>query len=87
MQIHQGDQVSLIRSQLRRILSSPGFVQSARMRQFLELVVENSLSGNTALKETVIGVRVFGRSPDYDPGVEPIVRVEARRLRQKLTDY
>jgi TolB-like protein/tetratricopeptide (TPR) repeat protein len=57
------------------------------MRQFLELVVENSLSGAAPLKETVIGVQLFGRAPDYDSGAEPIVRVEARRLRQKLQQY
>jgi len=78
---------ALIRDQLRKILASPGFVQSARMRQFLELVVDNSLSGAVSLKETVIGVRLFGRSPDYDSSAEPIVRVEARRLRQKLQQY
>ena len=80
-------QGAVIRAQLGRVLASPGFVHSARMRQFLELVVENSLSGGGPLKETVIGVRVFGRAPDYDSSVEPIVRVEARRLRQKLQQY
>ena len=57
------------------------------MRQFLELIVENGVSGNGPLKETVIGVQVFGRPADYDPGADPIVRVEARRLRQKLRQY
>lgn len=80
-------QAPLVRNQLRKILTSRGFVQSARMRQFLELVVENSLTGNTPLKETMIGIRVFGRAPDYDSSLDPIVRVEARRLRQKLQHY
>jgi hypothetical protein len=57
------------------------------MCQFLELVVENSLSGGVPLKETAIGAQVFGRALDYDSSVEPIVRVEARRLRQKLQQY
>jgi len=81
------EDAALIREQLSRILSSPGFVNSARMRQFLQLVVENSLSGAPALKETTIGVQVFNRSADYDSGAEPIVRVEARRLREKLQQY
>jgi TolB-like protein len=81
------EQAALIREQLGRILSSPGFVNSARMRQFLQLVVENSLSGASSLKETTIGVQVFSRSADYDSGAEPIVRVEARRLRDKLQQY
>jgi TolB-like protein/Tfp pilus assembly protein PilF len=57
------------------------------MRQFLQVVVENSLSGASSLKETTIGVQVFSRSADYDSGAEPIVRVEARRLREKLQQY
>lgn len=76
-----------IRGQLRRILASPEFVRSTRMCQFLELVVENSLAGEAPLKETAIGARVFSRAPDYDSSAEPIVRVEARRLRQKLQQY
>lgn len=78
---------ALIRDQLARILASPGFVNSARMCQFLRFVVEISLSGKESLKETVIGVEVFSRAPGYDPGLEPIVRVEARRLRAKLQQY
>jgi hypothetical protein len=77
-------EATLIRDQLARILASPGFVNSARMRQFLALAVKNSLSGDMPLKETVIGMQVFSRAPDYDSSIEPIVRVEARRLRQKL---
>lgn len=57
------------------------------MCQFLKSIVENALSGNAPLKETLIGIQVFGRSPDYDPSADPIVRVEARRLRQKLRHY
>lgn len=57
------------------------------MREFLRFVVETSLSGQDSPKETIIGVEVFGRAPGYDPGLEPIVRVEARRLRDKLEQY
>jgi serine/threonine-protein kinase len=39
------------------------------------------------LKEYVIGVEVFDRSPSFDPRIDPIVRVEARRLRAKLKTY
>ncbi len=78
---------ALIRDQLARILASPGFVNSARMCQFLRFVVENSIGSGERLKETVIGVEVFGRAAGYDPSLEPIVRVEARRLRDKLEQY
>jgi Tol biopolymer transport system component len=58
------------------------------MRQFLRFVVDCSLKGELELlKESVIGVEVFGRAPSYDPRIEPIVRVEARRLREKLQEY
>lgn len=39
------------------------------------------------LKESVIGVKVFDREPCYDPKSDPIVRVHARRLRQKLDAF
>ncbi|HKE23391.1 MAG TPA: hypothetical protein VKB88_13585 [Bryobacteraceae bacterium] len=78
----------LIRAQLTRISESTGFVHSERMRQFLHFVVERSLAGETQhLKESVIGVEVFSRAPGYDPKLEPIVRIEARRLREKLQEY
>ncbi len=79
-------ETSAIREQLSRIVAGQGFVNSPRMRDFLTVVVENALAG-ASLKETVIGVQVFHRSPDYDPNLEPIVRIEARRLRSKLKEY
>jgi serine/threonine-protein kinase len=55
------------------------------MSRFLRFVVESSLSGKHGeLKEYLIGVEVFDRKASYDPRVDPIVRVEARRLRSKL---
>jgi len=58
------------------------------MGQFLRFVVERTLAGGGGeLKETVIGVEVFGRPPAYDPKADPIIRVEARRLRLKLHEY
>jgi hypothetical protein len=78
----------LIRKELDRVLASPQFSQSERLRRFLRFVVEMGLNGEfSRLKETNVGVEVFDRSPSYDPKIEPIVRVEARRLRQKLEQY
>ncbi len=58
------------------------------MREFLSFAVEESLAGRGGeLKESVIGARVFERTADYDPRLDPIVRVEARRLRAKLKEY
>jgi serine/threonine-protein kinase len=73
---------------LDKIIASRTFAASARISQFLRFVVEHSLSSPASrLKESVIGVGVFERSPSYDPQSDPIVRVEARRLRSKLMAY
>jgi serine/threonine-protein kinase len=58
------------------------------MKRFLELSVNEALRGRASrLKEYAIGVEVFERPPHFDPSVDPIVRVEARRLRAKLEKY
>lgn len=77
-----------VRTQLARILASDGFREAGRLGAFLRFVVEEALRGEAGrLKESVIGVEVFQRAPDYDPRIDPIVRVEARRLRARLDDY
>src|SRR5882672_2323826 len=77
-----------VEEQLLRILASKPFAQSARMTRFLRFTVERALRGQSdQLKEYVIGVEVFDRKGSYDPRVDPIVRVEARRLRSKLKNY
>jgi serine/threonine-protein kinase len=56
--------------------------------RFLRFSVEEFLAGNVGrLKEQIIGTEVFDRKSDYDPRIDPIVRVEARRLRAKLKAY
>jgi tetratricopeptide (TPR) repeat protein len=83
-----GVAASEIRSQLDLILRSGVFIQSHRIRRFLQFVVEESLAGRPErLKEYVIGVEVFDRRDAFDPRVDSIVRVEARRLRYKLEEY
>jgi len=77
-----------IRSELDRILASSGFANAERMARFLRYVVERTIAGESEqIKEYAIGVDVFGRSADYDPRLDSIVRVEARRLRSKLDEY
>ena len=77
-----------IEEHLQRILVSKAFATSARMSRFLRFAVERVLRGESEqLKEYVLGVEVFDRRPSYDPRVDPIVRVEARRLRSKLASY
>jgi TolB-like protein/Flp pilus assembly protein TadD len=77
-----------IRAQLEKLLASRLFARSTRLCRFLRFSVEESLAGNgVRLKEQIIGMEVFDRKPDYDPRIDPIVRVEARRLRAKLKAY
>jgi serine/threonine-protein kinase len=73
---------------LEKILASRCFTKSPRLSRFLRFIVENALAGATGnLKEYAIGIDVFDRDPSYDSRLDPIVRVEARRLRQKLRLY
>jgi adenylate cyclase len=73
---------------LEKILAHQLFSRSGRMVRFLRLTVERALAGQAdELKEYLLGVEVFDRKSSYDPRVDPIVRVEARRLRAKLKAY
>src|SRR4051812_21213573 len=75
-------------SQLERILSHDRFGFADRNSGFLRHVVEKTLEGRTSeIKEVVIANEIYGRSCDYDPKVDSIVRVEASRLRSKLRSY
>lgn len=86
--ILNGIPASEIRSQLDLVLRSRAFIQSHRIRRFLQFVVQESLLGQPhRLKEYLIGLEVFDRREAFDPRVDSIVRVEARRLRYKLEEY
>jgi serine/threonine-protein kinase len=77
-----------IDSLVRKIVSSRAMARSERLARFLEFTVHETMAGNAGqIKEFVLGVEVFGRTADYDPRLDPIVRVEARRLRMKLRKY
>jgi hypothetical protein len=79
---------SEILAALERVLASDGFAGSAQLSRFLRYAVEQGIRGTTAqLKESVIGVAVFNRGTGYDPKTDPVVRVEARRLRAKLEAF
>jgi tetratricopeptide (TPR) repeat protein len=73
---------------LKRILASDPFQRSERLTHFLSYVVEKTLQGQSAdLKEYCIGVEVCGRKDTYDSRTDPVVRVEARRLRSAIDLY
>jgi TolB-like protein/Tfp pilus assembly protein PilF len=74
--------------ELERVLASPGFARNERLSKFLRYIVERHLEGRGGeLKESLIGIHVFGRAPGYDPKKDPIVRTEATRLRARLSEY
>src|SRR6476620_11489377 len=76
------------RQQLERILASPTFQQVDRLKRFLSFIVTETIAGRgDQLKEYVVGVQVFGKESSFDPRTDPIVRVQARRLRARLVRY
>jgi TolB-like protein len=82
-----GTELEVLRRQLERVLASPGFARNERLSRFLRFIVGQHLEGNdSALKESVIALEVFGR-PDHDPQQDSIVRNEAGRLRARLGEY
>jgi serine/threonine-protein kinase len=78
----------VIRQHLDKVLSSHAFAHVDRLKRFLEFVVKESANGRgPRLKEYSIGVEVFDRETSFDPRTDPIVRVQARRLRARLARY
>ena len=77
-----------VRAELDRIVSSADFEASPRSHAFLRFVVEETLAGQgDALTQAAIAIRVFGRRDDFDPLSDPIVRIQAGRLRRSLERY
>jgi len=77
-----------VRQQLTRILTSKTFSQVDRLKRFVDFIVTETNEGRGGdLKEYVIGVQVFGKEAGFDPRTDPIVRVQARRLRTRLARY
>ncbi|MBV9036818.1 MAG: hypothetical protein JO182_20175, partial [Acidobacteriaceae bacterium] len=66
---------------MARIVNSPGFLSSPRLCRFLTHIVNRTLERELdSLKEFSLALEVFDRTSDYDPNIDAIVRVEARRL-------
>ncbi len=77
-----------VSAQLNRILDSAAFAEAERARKFLRFVVQLALAGRQGeIKECVVAVEVLGRRPSFDSRTDPIVRVEAGRLRTRLLSY
>jgi len=79
---------SAVRKSLDRALAHRPFNRSPVLSRFLTHVVNHALTRDaSSLKEYVLGVEVFDRSESFDPRIDTIVRVQARRLRQALAAY
>ena len=77
-----------VRQQLEKILNSKTFQHVQRLKRFVSFVVLETKAGRgDQLKEFVVGVQVFDKEASFDPRNDPIVRVQARRLRTRLATY
>lgn len=77
-----------VREQLKLIVESSAFSHQTKARQFLVYIVEQTLAGNgRKLKQYSIATEALGRSASFDPALDPIVRLEAGKLRKSLDAY
>ncbi len=77
-----------VKEELNRILDSPDFKSTTRRRKLLRYLVEEVLAGrDKGFKGYTIATIVFGRDESFDPQSDPVVRLEARRLRHDLNSY
>jgi adenylate cyclase len=77
-----------VKAELARVLGSSVFAQAGRSTEFLRFVVEETLAGRAdRLKGYTIAIEVFGKPPEFDAQTDPLVRVEAGRLRRRLIEY
>jgi hypothetical protein len=75
-------------NQVRRVLRSTTFRNATTLQQLLSFLASRSITGSSDnLKEYTIGVEALGRKSDFDPKIDPIVRVQSHRLRVKLKEY
>lgn len=80
--------VSALRDHVREIVDGEAFKGSHRSAQFLTYIIDQALAGHfDSLKERMIGIELFGRSPSYDTSEDAIVRVTASDVRKRLLQH
>jgi hypothetical protein len=80
--------IELLQQHLREVMEGAAFKASHRSGQFLKYIVDQAIAGHfESLKERVIGIELFGRSPTYDTGEDAIVRVTASDVRKRLLQH
>ena len=76
------------KAELAAVIASSLFVRTPSLANLLSYLCQKYFQGEAELlKEYTIGVEAFGRAPDFDKKEDSIVRVEIRRLREKLRQY
>lgn len=84
----QPSQHPQILRQLEKILVSEDFYATRYQKRFLRFVVDEVLAGRGAeLKGYTVATQVFGRGPNFNPQLDPIVSVQANKLRKALAHY
>jgi hypothetical protein len=82
------EDIAVLQQHVQEIIEGAAFKSSRRSGQFLKYIVDQSILGNfESLKERVIGMELFGRSPSYDTGEDAIVRVTASDVRKRLLQH
>jgi adenylate cyclase len=77
-----------IKRQLERMLSSPDFRATPQQTAFFKFVVNQTLAGNAGqIKGYTVATEVFGRGPDFDQSIDPVVSIQAGRLRRAIERY
>ena len=81
-------QLVVLREHVREIIEGEAFKGSQRSGQFLTYIVDQAIAGHLELlKERMIGIELFGRSPSYDTSEDAIVRVTASDVRKRLLQH
>ncbi len=87
-ELGNGYEPAAVRAALARLLASPPICKSAQLTNFLSFVVEEALAGRgDRIKAYTVATSALGRGETFDPQTDPIVRVEAARLRRALRAY
>src|SRR6202012_369954 len=82
------EDILLLKQHVKEVIEGTAFKGSHRSGQFLQYIIDQSIAGHfESLKERVIGVELFGRSPSYDTGDDAIVRVTASDVRKRLLQH
>lgn len=82
------DDAELVERQLATILASSHFKSARQMQNFLQYIVHKTLAGKgNTLKQYTIAVEALGFPVDFDPDTNPVVRIKAGRVRERLARY